>query len=407
MRSISRRYFQSLLAGAPASSLVAQDWPQWRGPNRDGIAPASTSPAQWPEKLKQNWKVPVGEGHSAPVVGGNHVYQFARTGEREVAAAYDLTSGKKLWEAGYAAPYEMNNAATAHGKGPKATPVLAGGKLYTFGIAGMLTCFDAATGKKVWENGTSGKWAETAPTFGVAMSPILSGSDLIAHVGNDKKGALTAFDAQSGRVRWQWSGDGPAYASPVFLKTSSGVQIVTFSSEKFVGVDARDGSLQWQLPFTSPYAQNSVTPIVMNDVILFSGLSNPLTAVRVSGKTVQKLWENREVGMYMSSPVLAGNLLHGLTNRNKGQFFSLDPKSGKTVWTGEGRQTENAMLISRGDTVFALTSESELIVMRASPKGLEPLRKYTVANSPTWAHPVVLGNRVLIKDRDSLALWTA
>jgi hypothetical protein len=108
--------------------------------------------------------------------------------------------------------------------------------------------------------------------------------------------------------------------------------------------------------------------------------------------------------MYMSSPVLAAGLLYGLTNRNKGQFVAIDPKTGKTVWTGEGRQAENAMLVARGAEVLALTTESVLHVFKATPRGLEPVRQYTVADSPTWAHPVILGNRVLVKDLDSLSL---
>src|SRR5687768_13843694 len=142
-------------------------------------------------------------------------------------------------------------------------------------------------------------------------------------------------------------------------------------------------------------------------MVIYSGLSQPVTAVRVGGATPQKVWENKEVGMYMNSPVLAAGLLHGLSHRNKGQLFSLDPKTGKTAWTSDGRQGENAALIARGDQVFSLTTDSELHVLRASAKGLEPVRKYSVANSPTWAHPVVMGERVLVKDLDTLALWTA
>jgi outer membrane protein assembly factor BamB len=184
-------------------------------------------------------------------------------------------------------------------------------------------------------------------------------------------------------------------------------QVVTFASAKLIGVNAADGKLLWELPFTTPYSQNAVTPFVLDDILVYSGLSNPVTAIRLGAGTPRKIWENRDIGLYMSSPVLAAGQLHGLSNRNKGQFFSVDPKTGKTVWTSDGRQGENAMLIARGTEVFALTTDSELHVMRASAKGLEKVRSYTVADSPTWAHPAVLGKRVLVKDRDSLALWTA
>lgn len=396
-----------MMAAGVSARLVAQEWPQWRGVNRDGSVSATGAAPRWPDKLKQVWSANVGEGHSSPVVSGNRVFQFARQGDMEVLLAFELGSGQAVWKQAYPAPYEMNSAAVAHGKGPKSTPAISGGRIYSFGISGVLTCLRIAGGNPVWRYDSSRNFRQTSPTFGVAMSPILLGPDLIAHIGSDDNGALTAFDAASGKIRWQWKGDGPAYSSPVVLQAAGKPQIVTFSAKKLIGVNAGDGTLAWELPFTTPYAQNSVTPFVLGDVIVYSGLANPVTAIRVTPGGVQKLWENKEAGMYMSSPVLAAGLLHGLSNRNKGMFFSLDPKTGKTVWTSDGRQGENAMLVSRGSDVFALTTESELQIMRASARGLEPVRKYTVANSPTWAHPVVLESRLLVKDKETLALWAA
>lgn len=383
-----------------ASAAFAQDWPQWRGPNRDGSAPPAKT--VWPDALKPVWKVAVGEGHASPVVSGNRVYQFARrTDGSEVVYAFDVGSGKKLWEHAYPAPYDMNPAATSHGKGPKSTPLIANGRVYTFGMSGIVLALNSDSGKPAWRWDSKGKFRSTSPLYGVAASPLLHGSNVILYAGTDDDGALTAFDAGSGQIRWQSKDGGPGYGSPVL----AGSQIVAMGAEHLVGVNAADGKLAWQLPLKTPYAQNSVTPIVHSGLVIYSGLANPVTAVRISGAKPQVAWENKEVGMYMNSPVIAANLLHGLSHRNKGQYFSLDPNTGKTVWTSEGRQTENASLVARGEEVLSLTTESELHVFRATPRGLESLKKYTVANSPTWAHPVILGSRVLVKDRDSLALW--
>jgi outer membrane protein assembly factor BamB len=166
------------------------------------------------------------------------------------------------------------------------------------------------------------------------------------------------------------------------------------------------GKLIWKLPLKTPYDQNSVTPTIVQDAIVYSALSNPVTAIR-PGNPPQKLWENREFGLYMSSPVLAASVLWGLSNRNKGQFFGLDPKTGKTVFSSEGRQADNAALIARGSTVFALTTDAVLLVFQATPTALKQVAKYSVADTPTWAHPAILGNRVLVKDTKSLALWSA
>jgi outer membrane protein assembly factor BamB len=183
-------------------------------------------------------------------------------------------------------------------------------------------------------------------------------------------------------------------------------QVITNTRKNIVGVSLADGKLLWKAPLETPYDQNSVTPIVVGDLLIYSGLSNPVTAIQ-PGASGRKAWENKEVGMYMNSPVLAAGVLWGLSHRNKGQFFGLDPKTGKTVWTGEGRQAENAAMIASGRNVLALTTNSELLMFTASATALKQDRKYEVADSPTWAHPVILGNDVLVKDAKSLALWSA
>ncbi|MCA1584473.1 MAG: PQQ-binding-like beta-propeller repeat protein [Acidobacteria bacterium] len=184
-------------------------WNQWRGAGRDGIA-AFTPPAVWPERPIKRWEASVGLGHASPVVADGRVYVHTRQQEREVVSAFDLASGKPLWQDGYAAPYQMNSAARAHGPGPKSTPVVADGRLFTLGISGILSAYEATTGKRLWRADAPA----TPPEFGTAMSPVVDGTHLIAHVGGANKGALTAFDTATGKIAWQWPGDGPGYAAP-------------------------------------------------------------------------------------------------------------------------------------------------------------------------------------------------
>jgi outer membrane protein assembly factor BamB len=127
----------------------AQQWPQWRGPARDGVA-AAQAPAAWPAALTKKWKIAIGSGYATPIVADGRVYVHARTGENETIAAYDVATGKPLWSDAHPAAYKMNPAAESHGPGPKSSPVLANGRLYTFGISGILSCLDAASGKVIW-----------------------------------------------------------------------------------------------------------------------------------------------------------------------------------------------------------------------------------------------------------------
>src|SRR6185503_20744686 len=136
---------------AVAGQNRAADYTQWRGPNRDGGVASFTPPATWPEKLTQKWKVEAGLGYATPLVVGNRIYLFSRVGDNEVMSALDPENGKVIWRTGSAAAFEMHPAATRHGMGPKSTPVFADGKLFSIGMTGNVTAFEAATGKQLWQ----------------------------------------------------------------------------------------------------------------------------------------------------------------------------------------------------------------------------------------------------------------
>lgn len=389
-----------------AALATAADWPQWRGPNRDGAGASFTEPAQWPERLTRRWKVSVGTGHSSPVLVGNRIFLHSRQQENEVISAFDAATGKTIWQDRYPAPYRVNQAATAHGPGPKSTPAVAAGRVYALGISGIFSALDANTGKVVWRKPAP----RVPPMFGTAMSPLVDGGLLIAHVGGHDSGALTAFDAATGAEKWKWTGDGPGYSSPVLATFGGARHVITHSQDRFVGISADDGRLLWSLPFSTPYTQNAVTPLVYRDTIVYSGLEQPLRAARPVNKdgrwVLERVWENAQEGMYMSSPVLAGDVIYGLSNRNRGHFFAVDARTGKTLWATRGREAENAAVVRAGALLFLLQDDGELVIARPNPASFEVVRRYTVADSPTWAHPVIDGNRIFVKDAETLALWT-
>jgi len=390
---------------------VAQDWPGWRGPGRDGAASGLAATAAWPEALQRAWRTEVGLGYSSPVVAGDRVFVLTRAGDEEVVTALDLATGAIVWRASYPAPYRVNPAARSHGPGPKSTPLVAGGRVHTLGISGVLSAFDAASGRLVWRKAFEGEYPGGAPTYGTAMSPLVFGGLLIAHVGTDRDGALMAFDAATGEVRWRWDGDGPGYASPIVVEIGGTRQVITQSSHAVVGVAADSGALLWRIPLTTPYAQNIVTPIVLGDVLIYAGLDNPTTAVRLASRggswQAEKMWENPDVSFYMSTPVAAGGRLYGLRDRNKGQFVCLDAATGRLLWETPGREGDNAAIVDVGSALLWLTSGAELVVSEKTADAFRPIRRYTVADSPTWAHPVPTARGILIKDERFLTLWRA
>ena len=388
---------------------AADNWPQWRGPNRDGAAPAFRGPAAWPEKLQTKWKITVGEGHSSPIIGEGKIFEFARLDERETLSAIDPATGKVLWTQSYDAPYTMNVAAWSHGKGPKSTPLYASGRVFTFGISGVLSSFAASDGKLIWRKEFSKVFKNTSPGFGVAMSPIVWEGLLIAHVGGNKSGALTAFDAATGDEKWRWNGDGPAYASPVVGMFERVPHLITFSQNSVFAVHANTGQLLWQMPYMTPYEENNITPLLVNGTLVLSGLDAGVKALKPVLKngawTCETLWETKAASFSMNTPVLTrSGLMIGFSHKNKGQVVAIDPKTGAIEWSGKPRQGDNASIVIGAGVVLVLTSESEMTVLHEDAKKYDPVRVYTVADSAVWAHPLPLERGIVVKDAKTLAL---
>ena len=394
-----------------AVMLPAQQWPQWRGPTRDGVVPAANVPAAWPEKPTLRWRQAVGEGYSSPVVDAGRVFVHSRRDPEEIVTAYELSSGEQIWSATYTAPFTKNKYATQVAKGPFSTPLAAGGRLFTLGVTGVLTAFDAATGAVKWRKDFS-KEIDTSKLFtGTAMSPIIANGLLVVHVGDDGGGAFRAYDPATGGEKWSLPGHGPGYASPVSVAAGPGGsrQLVTMTDKAVVAIDPGAGRLLWSLPFPDEFNENIVTPVLAGDVLVISGTRKGTFGYRLEqagGKWEPKqIWHNTELPMYMSTPVADGATLFGFSNRRKGQIFCLDARTGTAKWTTEGRAGTNASLLSVGPNLLVLTTDGELIVLRRNPEKYEELRRYRLGTSPTWAHPALLRDAIVVRDAESVAVW--
>jgi outer membrane protein assembly factor BamB len=383
------------------------DWTQWRGQNRDGAVTGFSTPTSWPENLTQKWKVDVGLGYASPIVVGNRLYMFSRQGGDEVMSALDVDTGKVVWKTGYPVTFTMHSAAVKHGMGPKSTPAFSGGRLFSIGMTGVVTAFDANTGKQLWQKPGS----EPLPLYtSHSFSPIVDRGLVIFHVGGNNQGALTAYDVNTGAVKWSWNGDGPGYGSPILVDLAGTRQIVTITQGKIVGVDPANGTLLWERAFVSANSTNAVTPVLYGQTLIVSGNGGPTTAFTVTKQnnqwTTQTVWENADIPYRLSNSVLVHDALFGLTTKNSGQYFSVDAKTGKTVWTSEPRAAAQAAILQAGDLVFSLQDDGNLVIFRSGTAAFEPIRRYHVADSETWTQPTILGSRIFVKDVSNLALWT-
>ena len=389
---------------------LAAQWPQWRGPNRDGVVAKANVPAAWPAKLTPKWKQTVGEGYASPVVGGGRLYVHSRQDPEEIVTAFDLATGKPVWTQKYQSPFTKNQAASQISKGPFSTPVFANGRLYTLGSAAVLTAFDAASGKVLWKKDWSKEISTSKLFTGTSMSPILTDGLLIVHVGDDDAGAFRAFDPASGAEKWSLPGHGPGYASPIVATFGGTRQIVTLTDKNVIGVEIATGKELWKIPFPDEYNENIVTPVVAGDTLVVSGTRKGTLGYKIAKAgttfTPTETWQSAEAAMYMSSPVVDGTHIYGFSSKRKGMLFCLDATTGKVTWTTEGRAGMNASLQSAGSDLVVLTTEGELLVVKRNPAKYEEVRRYKVADGQTWAQPVLLGKEIVVRDATTVAVLT-
>jgi outer membrane protein assembly factor BamB len=390
-----------LFATAAPAQNALQDYPHWRGQSGDGSASAFSPPSAWPETLTRKWKVDVGDGYATPIIVGNAVYTFTRRDDREVLTALDAATGARRWQTSYPAPYMVSTAAAAHGAGPKATPAFHEGKVFTLGISGIVAAFDAASGSLLWRTDPPAEH----PYFSAASSPLGDTGVVLAHPGN--YGPLTAFDATSGKIRWT-AGDGGFFASPLVTTLAGARQAITVTQSSVIGVSIADGAVLWRYPW--PGGMGGTMPVIYGGTVIVSAPNAGVAAYKPGRRDGQwiteTVWETKEVWMYLCNPVVIGDALFGLSARNGGQFFALDAKTGHVLWLGQPRQATNTAVVKAGDLLLLLDDDGELIVARGSRAGFEPLKRYIVADSATWAQPAISGNRVFVKDVTSLTLWT-
>jgi outer membrane protein assembly factor BamB len=393
-----------LLLGANSRHGQAQrtiDYTQWRGPERDGSASGFIEPAAWPQTLTRRWTVEVGEGYGTPLIVGETVYVFTRRGEDEVMTALDAATGRVLWRTGYAAPYVPGKPTAAHGAGPKATPLFRDGRLFTQGISGVVSAFDAASGKRLWHT----QAPPEHPFYSAASSPAGENGIVVVHPGNYEP--LTAFDANTGKVKWS-AGPGGFFMSPLIVTLERVRQVVTVTQSSVIGVSISDGGVLWQHPWEGGRTGGTM-PVVHGGAIIVGGAAglSAFRPIRREGKwVVEPLWETKDATMYLSNPVVVGDAMFGLSQRNSGQFFAIDARTGAVLWLGKPREATNTAVVKSNDVLFLLNDDGELIVARASPRSFQPIARYTVSESATWAQPTISGNRILVKDVGALSLWT-
>jgi hypothetical protein len=324
-------------AATAAGQNAAQDYPQWRGKSGDGSASAFIGPSTWPDALTRRWSIEVGEGYATPLVIGDTVYVFARRDGDEVLLALDASSGAERWRSAYPLAYTPSGPTVAHGSGPKATPLFHEGKLFTLGISGILSAFDARTGTRLWQTAAPAE----VPFYSAASSPVGAKGVVIAHPGNYEP--LTAFDVNTGVVKWR-AGAGGFFMSPLIVTLGGVAQVVSVTQEDVIGVSLDSGAVLWKQTWAGG-GMGGTMPIAYEDTIIaafarsvFRGrcedgegaVARPAAAGhqrrrRESGRTVVPAQRHRRTDCGASKPgrVRAVEKLHRRRERDVGAADAL------------------------------------------------------------------------------------
>lgn len=405
----NRKWFTVIIVIALALpgivSISAQDWPQWRGANRDGKVDNFTAPESWPPELSLQWRDSIGTGDATPVLMGDKLYVFTRQGDQEILLCLEADRGEEQWRMEYAAP-AVTGAGSRH-PGPRSTPVVSGNMILTLGASGILSCVERTDGKLLWHKDP---FPGVVPMFFTAMSPMIIDGLGIAHLGGIENGAIIAYDMKTGDEKWRWSEEGPDYGSPVLLEVDGTKQLVTLTEKSIVGVDLSNGEELWKLPFPPQRrAYNAATPIVDGNVVIFTGAGRGTKAVKIEKKeeafVPNELWANTDLAVQFNTPVLKKDLLFGYSNT--GSLFCLDALTGQTAWTDTIKHDRGgfASLLDVGPYIAALPSSSELIFIKPEKEAYTELAKIKVADLPTYATPVFAGNRIYIRDETTVSMW--
>jgi len=381
----------------------SQDWPQWRGINRDSKVTGFKAPVAWPAELKHEWKVQVGTGDATPLLVGKNMYLNTRQGSDEVVLCIDAASGKELWKYTYPS-VAVTGPAGSH-PGPRSTPAFSDGKVVTFGASAILSCLDAKTGKLIWkkENPTN-----AVPQFFTGMSPLVVDNLCIAHVGTKDNGEVLALDLKTGAEKWKWSGDGPAYASPSVMSIDGKKHLIVQTEKNLIAINLSDGTMIWQVP--TPVQQrfyNCVSPYIDGQTIYLTGQGSGMKALKVeksgNGYATREIWTNASVGAKWNTPVLKDGFLYGFTDQKR--IYCLNATTGENTWTDSAVSSDFATLVDCGQVLIGLASTASLIVFKPESASYSEVVKYKVSETPVYSFPIVAGNVIYIKDAENLIMF--
>jgi outer membrane protein assembly factor BamB len=392
------------VASAPAVATTSEkkpEWPGFRGPERDNIIHGVRIETDWSKSAPvELWRRPIGPGWSSFAVNGNHIYTQEQRGDDEIVSCYDLTTGEPVWMHSDSARFWESNA----GAGPRATPTLSNGRVYTFGATGILNALDARDGAVVWSRNAASDTKKKMPGWGFASSPLVIGDEVIVAT----SGVLAAYDLDTGKPRWIGPAGGSAYSSPQLATIDGVAQIVLLNGQGAISVAPTDGKLLWKHEWNS---DGIVQPAVIagSDVLIGSGSGGGEVGMRrvavthgPGGWSAEERWTSIGLKPYFNDFVVHKEHAYGID----GSILAcIDLADGKRKWKGGRYGAGQMLLLPDQDLLLVLSEQGELALVAASPDQFTELARFPAIEGKTWNHPVLVGDVLLVRNDHEMAAF--
>lgn len=383
-----------------AIELAAQttgEWPQWRGPNRDGISKETGLLKQWPaDGPPLVWKVKgAGRGYSTLSVSGGRLFTMGLRGDREFVIAFDAATGKEVWATAHGSAYR-----DSRGDGPRGTPTVDNGNVYALGGNGDLSCLDAKTGSIIWKMNVLEKFGGHNIGWGISESPLVIGDKLLVNPGGPGA-SVVALNKKDGALIWKSQSDKAGYSSGVPVQIGNTTQVVFFTDQRAVGLDLKDGKLVWEYARAANDTANVATPIVRGNRVFISsdyGTGAGMVEIKADGPA-QEVYFTKEMKNHHSSSVLIGDYLYGFSSSI---LTAMKFDTGEVAW--KDRSVGKGSLVYADGNLYCLSENGVVGLVEATPTGYREKGRFRIPQEslPTWTHPVVAGGRLYLRDQDTI-----
>jgi outer membrane protein assembly factor BamB len=392
---------------APASA----GWPQWRGPKRNSVVHSSDLLTDWPDDGPPvKWQKSLALGYSSFAVKNGRLYSLFKSGAEEVVACWLCEDGKELWR------YPYSTASRVDGyPGPRSTPTLDEDSLYTVGSGGKLLCLDAASGSLRWQKELLADFQATAPTYGVAFSPLVDGDLLIANPGGANGNSVAAFNKRTGELVWKSLDEPAGYSSPIAFTIAGTRQIIFFLAKCLVGVRAHDGQLCWRYPWETPQDVNASTPLAfearrgdhtLHYVFLCSDYGKGCALLKIAataggGFEAEQVYRGDQMRSLFASPVRRGEYLYG---NSASHFACMNLRTGQVQWTLAG--TKNGSPLCVNDFLLVLSDNGKLQLLDASPERHDPLAEARpFREGRCWTMPALADGFLIVRNESQMKCY--